>query len=116
MLNQFWIKIKKDGSATNRTYDLLFRIAVAQARLNLSDEINEEIIIQTMNSLSLMWSQYGKIVRAISSPREFASQVFYQTLNVTFTSYDCLTLTKNWQYQDPTLLFANSKRLSYICI
>jgi DNA replicative helicase MCM subunit Mcm2 (Cdc46/Mcm family) len=84
MLNQFWIKIKKDGSATNRTYDPLFRIAVAQARLNLSDEINEEIIIQTMNSLSLMWSQYGKIVRAISSPREFASQVFYQTLNVIF--------------------------------
>jgi hypothetical protein len=69
--------------ATNRTYEAIFRIAEAQAKLNLSDEINEGIAIQAMESLGLMWSQYGKIVRAISSPREFASQVFYQVLKVT---------------------------------
>jgi replicative DNA helicase Mcm len=83
MLNQFWINAKKEGLATNRTYEAIFRTAEAQARLNLSDEINEDIAIQTMNSLGLMWSQYGKIVRAISSPREFTSQVFYHELKVT---------------------------------
>ena len=57
MLNQFWINAKNDGLATNRTYDSLFRLAVAQARLNLSNIINEEIVTQVMNSLSLMWSQ-----------------------------------------------------------
>ena len=60
MLNQFWINTKKEGLATNRTYDSLFRIAAAQARLNLSDEINEDIVTQAMNSLSLMWSQVRK--------------------------------------------------------
>ena len=83
MLNQFWINAKKEGLATNRTYEAIFRIAEAQAKLSLSNEINEDIAMQTMNSVSLMWSQYGKIVRAISSPREVTSHVFYQVLKVT---------------------------------
>jgi DNA replicative helicase MCM subunit Mcm2 (Cdc46/Mcm family) len=82
MLNQFWINSKKENLATNRTYDSLFRMAVAQARLNLSHVINEEIATQVMNSLSLMWSQYGKIAKVIMSPRELTYQVFYRVLNV----------------------------------
>jgi DNA replicative helicase MCM subunit Mcm2 (Cdc46/Mcm family) len=76
MLNQFWINAKNDGLATNRTYDSLFRLAAAQARLNLSDVINEEIVTQVMNSLSLMWSQYGKVAKVIMSPRELTYGYF----------------------------------------
>jgi replicative DNA helicase Mcm len=94
MLNQFWINAKKEGLATNRTYEAIFRIAEAQAKLSLSNEINEDIAMQTMNSISLMWSQYGKIVRAISSPREFASQVFYQVLKVTRSGMTIYELCK----------------------
>jgi DNA replicative helicase MCM subunit Mcm2 (Cdc46/Mcm family) len=76
MLNQFWINAKKEGLATNRTYEAIFRTAEAQARLNLSDEINEDIAIQTMNSLGLMWSQYGKIVRVnIKSQRVYIPSI-----------------------------------------
>jgi DNA replicative helicase MCM subunit Mcm2 (Cdc46/Mcm family) len=77
ILNQFWINTKNDGLATNRTYDSLFRMAVAQARLNLSDVIDEEIVTQVMNPLSLMWSQYGKVAKVIMSPKELTYQVFY---------------------------------------
>ena len=68
MLNQFWINAKNDGLATNRTYDSLFRLAVAQARLNLSNIINEEIVTQVMNSLSLMWSQDRKSRQSNNEP------------------------------------------------
>jgi len=83
ILNQFWINTKNDGLATNRTYDSLFRMTVAQARLNLSDVIDEEIVTQVMNSLSLMWSQYGKVAKVIMNPKELTYQVFYQVLKVT---------------------------------
>jgi replicative DNA helicase Mcm len=83
MLNQFWINAKNDGLATNRTYDSLFRMAVAQSRLNLSDVINEEIVTQVMNSLSLMWSQYGKEAKIMMSPRVLTYQTFYRVLQVT---------------------------------
>lgn len=36
-----------------------------------------------MNSLSLMWSQYGKVIKVIMSPRELTRQVFYYVLKVT---------------------------------
>jgi DNA replicative helicase MCM subunit Mcm2 (Cdc46/Mcm family) len=95
MLNQFWTNARNEDLATNRTYGSIFRIAEAQARLNLSDEINEEIVTQAMNSLSLMWSQHGKVVRAITSPRELTSQVFYQVLKVTKSGMTIQELCKS---------------------
>jgi replicative DNA helicase Mcm len=94
MLNQFWINAKKEGLATNRTYDSLFRLAVAQARLNLSNVINEEIATQVMNSLSLMWSQYGKVINVVMSPRKLTHEVFYRTLKVTESGMTIYELCK----------------------
>ena len=68
--NKFWIKSKRKGTATNRTYDLIFRLAEAQARLNLSSEVSDEIATQTMDSIRLMLSQYGKIVETVESPKD----------------------------------------------
>jgi DNA replicative helicase MCM subunit Mcm2 (Cdc46/Mcm family) len=50
-LNKFWINTKIQGVATNRSYDSIFRIAEAQAKLNFSDEIGDEIANQVMDSL-----------------------------------------------------------------
>jgi hypothetical protein len=99
MLNQFWINTKKDGLATTRTYDSLFRMAVAQARLNLIDMVNEEIATQVMNSLSLMWSQYGKVARVIMSPRELTYEMCYRVLQATnsgMTIYELCKMACNY--------------------
>jgi DNA replicative helicase MCM subunit Mcm2 (Cdc46/Mcm family) len=82
-LNQFWKRAKIQGTATNRTYDSIFRIAEAQARLNLCNEVDNDIATQTMDSLSLMLSQYGNIVQTIQSPRDITYAAFLNILKVT---------------------------------
>jgi hypothetical protein len=42
-LNEFWTNARLKGAATNRGYDSIFRIAEAQAKLNLSREIDDDI-------------------------------------------------------------------------
>ena len=79
-LNKFWILSKLERSATTRTYDSLFRIAEAQARLNLSPIIDDDIIDEVMMSVSRMLSQYGKIVRTVESPRDTTLTAFLNTL------------------------------------
>lgn len=80
--------------ATNRTYDSLFRLAVAQARLNLTDVINEEIATQVMKTLSLMWSQYGKVARVIMNPRVLTYETCYRVLQATNSGMTIYELCK----------------------
>jgi hypothetical protein len=56
-----------------------FRVAEATAKLNLNEEVDDEIVEQTMDSLSIMWSQYGQIVKTIESPKEIA---YHRFLNI----------------------------------
>jgi phosphopantetheine adenylyltransferase len=79
-LNKLYIKAKIEGVATNRTYDSIFRLAEAQAKLNLSSEINDDIATQTMDSVSAILSQYGKVVETIESPRDITYRAFLYTL------------------------------------
>ena len=79
-LNQFWKNGKIQGVATNRTYDSIFRIAEAQARLNLSNEVTDDIATQAMDSISLMLSQYGKVVQTIQSARDITYEAFVNVL------------------------------------
>jgi DNA replicative helicase MCM subunit Mcm2 (Cdc46/Mcm family) len=79
-LNKFWRYGKIQGAVTTRTYDSIFSIAEAQARLNLSDEITEDIATQTMNWISLMLLQYGKVVETIQSPRDATYNAFIDIL------------------------------------
>lgn len=81
--NKFWIKAKNEGTATNRTYDSLFRLAEAQAKLNLSSEVSDEIATQTMGSIRLMLSQYGKIVETVESPKDITYRAFFYILKQT---------------------------------
>jgi DNA replicative helicase MCM subunit Mcm2 (Cdc46/Mcm family) len=79
-LNKFYIKAKIEGVATNRTYDSTFRLAEAQARLNLSSDVNDEVATQIMDSISAILSQYGKVVETIESPRDITYRAFFLTL------------------------------------
>jgi DNA replicative helicase MCM subunit Mcm2 (Cdc46/Mcm family) len=82
-LNNFWKKGKIRGAVTTRTYDSIFRIAEAQARLNLSEEVTDDIATQAMDSISLILMQYGKVVQTIQSPRDAAYNAFLDILKHT---------------------------------
>lgn len=82
-LNKFWQNARLKDAATNRTYDSIFRLAEAQARLNLSKEVDDDIATQTMDSISLMLSQYGRIVETVQSPRDITYGAFLNILKQT---------------------------------
>ena len=79
-LNRFWINAKSKGLCSNRSLFSIKRIAEAQAKLNLSHEVDDIIASQTMHSLQLMYNQYGKIIEQIQNPRDLTIEVFYNIL------------------------------------
>ncbi|MDP9197332.1 MAG: AAA family ATPase [Thermoproteota archaeon] len=80
MLNAFWIKAKSEGKANNRMLDSLFRIAEAQAKLQLKNEVDDKIAKETIESFQVMMVQYGEFVQAIVSPKKEAYEIFLQIL------------------------------------
>ena len=79
-LNKFWIKAKLKDMAGNRSFFSVNRIAEAQAKLNLSWEVDDAIARKTMQSLELMYQQYGVIVEQVQNPRDLTVEVFYNIL------------------------------------
>ena len=79
-LNRFWIKARLEGIVGNRSFFSIKRIAEAQAKLNLSHEVDDIIASKTMRSLKLMFMQYGKIIEQIQNPRDLTVEVFYNIL------------------------------------
>jgi len=79
-LNRFWTNAKLKGMAGNRSLFSIKRIAEAQAKLNLSRIVDENIARKTMQSLQLMYYQYGTIIEQIQNPRDLTVEVFYNIL------------------------------------
>jgi DNA replicative helicase MCM subunit Mcm2 (Cdc46/Mcm family) len=79
-LNRFWIKAKLNDMAGNRSFFSIQRIAEAQAKLNLSWEVDDIIARKTMQTLQLMYNQYGVTVEQIQNPRDLTVEVFYNIL------------------------------------
>lgn len=72
MLNQFWVKAKVKGLLTTRMYNGLYKIAEAQAKLQLRDLVDEEIAEQVLDDVRLTMVQYGETVEKIMGPHEVA--------------------------------------------
>ena len=83
MLNCFWKKAKIEGTMTNRSYDSIFRIAEAQAKLSLKTEIDYEVARESMESFQLMMVQYGKTIDLVDSPRNVTYRAFLNILKNT---------------------------------
>ena len=79
-LNRFWITAKLKGMAGNRSFFAIKRIAEAQAKLNLSRNVDDIIASKTMQSLQLMYNQYGITIEQIQNPRDLTVEVFYNIL------------------------------------
>ena len=79
-LNKFWIKIKLQDLEHNRSFFSIKRIAEAQAKLNLCWKVDDFIANKTMQSLQLMFMQYGKIIEQIRNPRYLTIETIYDIL------------------------------------
>jgi DNA replicative helicase MCM subunit Mcm2 (Cdc46/Mcm family) len=83
MLNKFWAQQDAGGLMNNRFYNAIFKIAEAEAKLQLTDKINEEIATQTMESIRLMLLQYAENVRVVAKPSEITLRKFSDILENT---------------------------------
>ena len=83
MLNQFWIHAKVQRTLTIRGYNALFRIAEAQAKLQLKNEVDADIATQTTESFQLMKVQYDQTIQTIKNPRDTTFDAFLGILEDT---------------------------------
>jgi replicative DNA helicase Mcm len=83
MLIEFWLELKRKDFASNRTLDSLFRLAKAQARLHLSEVVDEEIVTEIMNDYKKTMLQYGQIIKIVESPRNVAYRETLSVIKVT---------------------------------
>jgi replicative DNA helicase Mcm len=82
MLAFFWRRMRKTGYASNRNLDSLYRIAQAQARLHLKEEIDIEVVQEVMRDVQLMYVQLGKLVDpSVEDPRILAYNQIIQYVN-----------------------------------
>ena len=72
LLNKYWKEGKLKNSLTIRMYKNLYKIAEAQAKLQLKDTVDEVIALQTINDFEDMMTQYDKAIGKILGPQEVA--------------------------------------------
>lgn len=80
MLNDFWIKAKVGGLLKIRGYNTLFRLAEAQAKLQLKSQVDADIANQTMESIQIMMVQYGQTIKPVNNPRDVTINSFIEIL------------------------------------
>jgi hypothetical protein len=70
LLNAYWKQGKLKNYLTIRMYKSLYKIAEAQAKLQLRDIVDVEIAQQTIDDFDDMMSQYDKAIGTILSPQQ----------------------------------------------
>lgn len=69
MLKEFWIGLRAQRLAGNRTLETIFRNAEAMAKLRLRTVIDTAIATVTMESVSRMLEQQGELIKTTEDPR-----------------------------------------------
>jgi hypothetical protein len=75
LLNKYWKTGKLKNSLTIRMYKSLYKIAEAQAKLQLKNIVDEVIALQTIDDFDDMMKQYDKAVGTILGPQEVAYKI-----------------------------------------
>src|SRR5215207_4218330 len=82
MLSEFWMRLSNEGHTANRTLDSLVRMAKAQTRLHLEEEIDTEIANEVIQSVGLMLAEFGKVIdTAVADPRDLAYNEVIEYVN-----------------------------------
>jgi hypothetical protein len=103
MLNKFWAQQDAGGLMNNRFYNHIFKIAEAEAKLQLSEKIDEEIAMQTMESIQLMLLQYAEIVKVVAKPSKITLKKFIDILENTKVGVAVTELCKIASKEDPQI-------------
>lgn len=82
MLTDFWMRLGEIGSGSNRMLESLVRMARAQARLHLREEIDSEIADEIIKDVGLMYNKLGnRIDTSVADPRDLAYNEIIQYVN-----------------------------------
>jgi hypothetical protein len=82
MLTEFWIRLGNEGYRANRSLDSLVRIAKAQARLHLKEEVDVQVVKEVIQNVGLMFVEFGKTVdTAVADPRDIAYNEVIEYVN-----------------------------------
>jgi len=79
-LNQFWIKAKLKKSLSFRMYKGIYKIAEAQAKLQLKNIVDDEIVNQIIEDIQLMMVQYGEAVEQFIGLHELTLNTFLEVI------------------------------------
>jgi replicative DNA helicase Mcm len=73
MLTDLWMRLSDIGNGGNRRLDTLVRIAKAQAKLHLKEEIDVEIANEVITSIGMMYVRLGRrLDTSVADPRDLA--------------------------------------------
>ena len=82
-LNQFWADGKTQNVLSIRMYEGIFKMAEAQAKLHLSNVVDEEIVDEVIEDMKLMMVQYGEIITSTLTAHEIAFNTCLEVLRET---------------------------------
>lgn len=98
MLNRFWMEGKLNGLFNMRDYRSIFRIAEAEAKLQLKEAIDGEVATHAMESIRMMMVNFGETVSNVKNPRDVVIESMLQILQnseIGFTIYELCKLACN---------------------
>jgi DNA replicative helicase MCM subunit Mcm2 (Cdc46/Mcm family) len=96
MLSFFWQRMRREGFMSNRSFDSLHRIALAQTRLHLKSEVDTQVVKEVMQDLQLMYVKLGKLVdTSIEDPRTLAREEIIQYVNTIAFPIDFIDALKH---------------------
>lgn len=83
MLKEFWISLRRERLAGNRTLEGIFRTAEATAKLHLKTLVDADIATEVMESKRLEQLQHSKFINTIEDPRVVAVEAMVEVVRKT---------------------------------
>jgi MoxR-like ATPase len=85
LFKRFWAEGKAKGSLSVRMFKGLYKIAEAQAKLQLKTVVDAEIANQVIEDMRLIMVQYGQIIGEIVGPKAITIKTYQEVLKKTKT-------------------------------
>ena len=79
-LNKFWAQVNGRDVMKNRSHNHMFKIAEAQAKLQLKDHVDDAVVLEVQRSLQLQVLQYGSMVNTIRTANQITYNKFVEIL------------------------------------
>jgi DNA replicative helicase MCM subunit Mcm2 (Cdc46/Mcm family) len=102
-LNRFWAQEECVRVMKNRSHNQMFKIAEAQAKLQLRSVVDEDITLQVQKSMQVMILQYGSMVDTIVPMSQVTYNKFIEILQNSKVGITLLEMCKIASKEDPAI-------------